>query len=420
MLTPDPPSSLGNPPPPFTETLALPDMPPEREGRVVPVAPGSAGVDLRACRKILVVKLDFIGDFVLTTPFLGGLRRAAPDAEITLMVLDRVFDLAIPCGLVDRVVAVPAAAEGPLRFGAVTWDGLSAFLRDFQGGFFDLALVPRWDTDFNGATRIAGLSGAPRVVGFSERCTPRKAVENAGLDRYLSIALLDARDCHEVEHTLGMLDALGAARETRLHLDLTDADRHSAADLRHAYFGDPSPPLLAVAPFAAGRRQWPLDRTVDLAARVARRFGMVVVVVGGPDTSAGAEQVAAGIRAEGVDAASSAAVLRLRGNAALIGQAALFIGMDSGPGHIAAALGVPVVIVGVHPHGAAPGHPAAPERFGPWVDPARVLVLRPPGYREPCGDGCEADEPHCILGVTVDDAFAATAAFADTVLSDHP
>lgn len=420
MLTPDPPSSLGNPAPRFARTLTLPDLPPLREGRVVAPGPGSAGIDLAACRRILVVKLDFIGDFVLTTPFLGGLRRAAPDAEITLVVLDRVFDLAAPCSLVDRVIAVPAAAEGPVRLAASAWGDLSAFLDDFRGGTFDLALVPRWDTDFNGATRIAGLSGAPHVVGFSERCTERKAVENAGFDRYLTVALLDTRECHEVEHTLAMLDALGAARETRLRLDLTDADRHSAADLRHACFGDPSPPLLAVAPFAAGRRQWPLDRMVALAARVARRFRMVVVVVGGPDTAAGAEQVAAAIRAEGLDAVSSAAVLRLRGNAALIGQASFFIGMDSGPAHIAAALGVPVVVLGVHPHGASPGHPAAPERFGPWGDLSRVLVLRPPAHHDPCRDGCEADEPHCILGLTVDDVVPAIAAFAGTVLSERP
>ena len=110
---------------------------------------------------------------------------------------------------------------------------------------------------------------------------------------------------------------------------------------------------------------------------------MDVAVIGGPDDVAGAERVAATIGAHGVRAASTAGVLGLRGNAALIGDAALFVGMDSGPGHIAAALGVPVVIVGVHPHGASPGHPAAPERFGPWGDPSRVLVLRPPAPPRP-------------------------------------
>jgi heptosyltransferase-2 len=144
---------------------------------------------------------------------------------------------------------------------------------------------------------------------------------------------------------------------------------------------------------------------------------MDVAVIGGPDDVAEAERVAATVAAQGLRAASSAGVLALRDNAALIGGASLFVGMDSGPGHIASALGVPVVIVGVHPHGASPGHPAAPERFGPWGDPSRVLVLRPPGHRDPCSDGCEANEPHCILGITVDDVVGVVALFAERALA---
>jgi heptosyltransferase-2 len=105
-------------------------------------------------------------------------------------------------------------------------------------------------------------------------------------------------------------------------------------------------------------------------------------------------------------------VLGLRENAALIGRAALFIGMDSGPGHIAAALGVPVVTVGAQPVGASPEHTGAPERFGPWADAARVLVLRPPAHSAPCTDGCDADDPHCILGLAVDEVLPRVLAFA--------
>ena len=132
MLKPDPPSALGNPPPPFAETLFLPGRPPLRAGRVVEAAPGRAGVDLRACRDILVVKLDFIGDFVLTTPFLSGLREAAPEASITLVVLDRVFAIASRSTLADRVIAVPAAAEGPVRFAAGSEPALAGFLADWR------------------------------------------------------------------------------------------------------------------------------------------------------------------------------------------------------------------------------------------------------------------------------------------------
>ena len=419
MIKPDPPSSLGNPPPPCAETLALPDLPPVRGGRVVDIGPGVAGVDLAACRKILLVKLDFIGDWALTTPFLAGLRRAAPGAEITAVVLDRVYDLAAPCRLVDRVIAVPAAATGPVRFGAGSATNLAAFLGDFRSGAFDLALVPRWDTDFNGATRIAGLSGASVVIGFSEQCTPRKRVENAGFDRYLDTALLDLRHCHEVEHTLGLLDALGGQRETRLQLDVTEADRAAAAAFRLGSFGDANRPMLAVAPFAAGRRQWPLDRTAALASQLARRFRMDVVAIGGPDNTDDARTFADLVTADGVRAAPTAGVLGLRESAALIGGASLFVGMDSGPGHIAAALGVPVVIVSAHPHGASPTHPAAPERFGPWAESSRVLILRAPSHRAPCSDGCEADEPHCILGIAVDDVVGAIERFAEAALKDR-
>ena len=131
-------------------------------------------------------KLDFIGDWVLTTPFLANLRRSAPRATITVVVLDRVFELARTCRFVDRVVAVTRAERDRVWFGAATIGALAAFRSDFLGGAFDIALVPRWDVDFNGALKLAWASGARHVVGFSERCTPRKAILNRGDDRFCS------------------------------------------------------------------------------------------------------------------------------------------------------------------------------------------------------------------------------------------
>jgi heptosyltransferase-2 len=407
MLRPDPPSALGNPGPPVSAVLDLPDAPPLRAGRRVDLGPGTAGVDLAGARKILVVRLDFIGDWVLTTPFLAGLRRAAPEAHITAVVLDRVFALAAASTLVDRVVAVPAAASGPVMVGAASDADLVGFLADYDSGTFDIALVPRWDTDFNGATRIAGASGATVVVGFAEDCTARKSVENTGFDRFLDVAVVDRRpDRHEVVHLAGFLDALGGGGDApRLHLDLTDADRAAADGFRRSAFGPSTRQLLAIAPFAAGRRQWDLGRTAELAGAVAAARGMDVVVIGGPENAAPARDIAARIAATGVRAASAAGSLGLRENAALAGSAALFIGMDSGPGHMAAALGVPVVTIGAHPDGASAAHPSAPERFAPWAPAGRSLLLRPPGHRAPCTDGCDADAPHCILEIEVAEAL---------------
>lgn len=415
-LPPDPPSSLGNPPPPFTETLELPDLPPERAGRVVALAPGVAGVALDRCRKILIVKLDFIGDWVLTTPLLASLRRAAPQAEITAIVLERVFSLARASRLVDRVISVPAAASGPLRFGADASETLESFLRDYGvRGSFDLALVPRWDTDFNGATPIAGLSGATEVVGFSERCTPRKQRDNRGFDTFLTTAIVDLRHCHEVEHALGLIEALGGTPSTDLQVDLAAGDISAARSFRESAYGG-GRPLLAVAPFAAGRRQWPDDRLSGVVSALVDRYAFDPAVIASPDSAAHAHAFVDGLRARGIPAATSVDALGLGGNAALLGMAALFIGMDSGPAHLAAALGVPVVVLTPNPVGSSPGHTGAPERFRPWTGPSRLLLLRPARHTEPCHDGCDADRPHCILGLTVDEVLDPVLEFARQVL----
>ncbi len=411
MLHPDPPSALGNAPPPYAATLALPGAPPAREGRLVEIGERIA-VDLGARRKILVPKLDFIGDWVLATPFLAGLRHSAPQAEITVVVLDRVYDLAAPCRFADRVISVGAASHGPVRFAAGDAEMLSAFVADMEKGVFDLALAPRWDSDFNGALRLAGLSGAETVVAFSEGCTARKQVDNRGDDRFCTAALLDLRDCHEVEHNLGLLAAIGGTGEACLSLDLTEADRHAAAMFRSGNFGDSTRPMLALAPFAAGRRQWPLERSVALARRLATDFGMDIAVIGSSESAADAARVAAQARSENGHAVSAAGRLGLRESAALIGSASLLIGMDSGPGHIAAALGIPVATLFSNPAGASQRHVSAPERFRPWAPPERLHIIRPPRHAAPCTDGCDDDHPHCILGIEVDDVYPRLAEFA--------
>ena len=386
-----------------------------REGGVVGIDDPGAVIDLAGLRKILVVKLDFIGDWVLTTPFLAGLRRSAPQAEITAVVLDRVYDLAAPCRFVDRVVAVAPADHGPVRFAAATAADLDAFLGDYASGAFHLALVPRWDSDFNGALRLAGLSGAARVVGFSEECTERKRSDNRGDDRFYSTAFVDRDDAHEVEHMIGLLEAIGGRADTdAVAIDLCAEDWRAADAFAGTHFGGAARPLLAVAPFAAGRKQLPLERTADLARRFAARFGLAVAVIGSPEHGEAGEAFA---RMVGPGAVSAAGRLGLRQGAALIGRAALLLGMDSSPGHIAAALGTPAAIVFGNHAGGSPRHVGAPERFRPWCDPALIHLIRPAAPLSPCVEGCDADQPHCILQVETDVVLPALADFlAGTLL----
>ncbi len=163
-----------------------------------------------------------------------------------------------------------------------------------------------------------------------------------------------------------------------------------------------------------------LDRTAALASHVAGRFGMDVVAIGGPDNVGEARCVRrprSGERRSRRIHSGRTRIARERG-ADRGGVAVRRHGQRAwltSPRRSAC----PVVILSGHPHGASPTHPGAPERFGPWADPSRVLVLRTPAHRAPCSDGCEADEPHCILGIEVDDVAGPVERFAKAALKDR-
>ncbi|MCP4384060.1 MAG: glycosyltransferase family 9 protein [Hyphomicrobiales bacterium] len=409
MPKPAPPHTLGNPKPSFSARVQLSVAPTVREGLVV----NSGGaqrlpVDLAGCRRILVVRLDFIGDWVLTTPFLANLRAGAPAAEITIVVLNRVFDLARSCRFVDRVVAVDPAPEGPATFYAADESVLDGFVADYTSGAFDLAVVPRWDTDFNAALRIADGSKAARVIGFSETNTAHRQEKNRGEDRFYSAVLKDEALAHEVEHKLELLVAMGGTVAGRdLQLDLDPADDLRASAFREDRLGG-ARQFLAVAPFTVPRKQLPLERTAALVNRLAAAFDLPVAVIGSPVHAGDAEAFLPQLDCQ----AAVAVGLSLGTSAALIGQASALIGMDSGPAHIAAALETPVAVIFNHGVAASPRHASSPERFAPWGDPGRVLILRPDRPLSPCTDGCVVyDVAHCITQLDVDDLFPPIADF---------
>ncbi len=117
------------------------------------------------------------------------------------------------------------------------------------------------------------------------------------------------------------------------------------------------------------------------------------MVIGAPGDAPIADDLVAQL---GPNAVSACGRLTLRQSAALLRRCAALIGMDSGPAHIAAAVDTPVAVVSCHPASGDPGHENAPQRFGPWGDPVRILVLQPPQPIAPCTRACTADEPHCI------------------------
>jgi heptosyltransferase-3 len=342
------------------------------------------------------VKLDFIGDYVLTIPFLDNLRRNAPRAHITLAVIDRAFPFAVGCPSVDRVVSVSSADGRRIVFSAGSIGDAAGFRSDYTTGAFDLALVPRWDIDFNGALQVAWASGARRVAGFDEAATARKALLNRGDDRFYTDLVRDRRSVHEVEHKLALLEALGAtvtSREARLTIGRRE--RTESRAYLDAAFGRARRPILAVAPFlVGGPRQYPPELLAPIVRKVAETLDLDVLVVGARVDAERGETFA---EAVGTRARSSLRDLSPLASAAVVADCIAFVGMDSGPGHLAAAVGTPVAIISGYGKGGSPDHPLSPDRFRPWGPPDKVLIIQPDSATAPCRDGCEAGEAHCIL-----------------------
>lgn len=355
-------------------------------------------IDLAGLKSILIVRLDQIGDVVLTTPFIRELRRNAPQAWITLVVNPKVANLVEDCPYVDEILTFNSRAERPALL-RLTSRALLMASKSLWRRRFDLAVVPRFDVDHFHATFLGYFSGAANRVGYSEGISAVKQRLNAGYDRLLTRAIDGAAGEHEVLRNLNVLSFLGGVvGDDRLELWLREADR-SHADLilksrgvRDGEF------LVAFAPGAADpKRRWSPDRLVELGRHVLRELSSHLVVVGGP----GEQDLGSLLEDKlGSSVINLTGRRSLRETAAILERCSLTVASDSGPMHLAAAAGSAVVEISCHPRTAAPDHCNSPIRFRPWR--VASVVLQPEKPAPPCVDACEAKAAHCVLGVTVE------------------
>jgi len=361
---------------------------------------------LRSARRILVVKLDEIGDLLLAGPFLRGLRASAPRARIDLVVSTAAAPLTIGWTIVDAVVvlAAPPGEDGRLDFTGRTPDDMRAFANDFGQGF-DIAINARFDFDSRGAATLIASTRAPIRLAFSETVTPWKARSNAGFDRAYTHFPRAGGHAHEVERGLELLEELGGE------------DVVAGSPLVPPVVGDvslegvplPSRFVVLAPTTASSRRNMPIARFAEVAEIVATRLGVGLVVVGSADGRERSRVLTRALTAADILNVDLTGRTDIRTTAAIIARAEALVGMDSGPAHIAASLGIPVAVISCRPAGGDPNDIHAPERFRPWG--REVLVIEPPRALKPCSGACRADVAHCVTTIDPDAAGRRIAEF---------
>ena len=344
--------------------------------------------------RILLVRLRLIGDVAFTTPILRALRRRFPAAHIAYLVEPSAAPVVAGNPHINELLVIPK------RSGVARLRDDFAMAQRLRRGHFDVAL------DLHGGPRAAFLAWASRapmrigysiagrswmythVVGRSPDLAPRHSVLNqADLLRPLGID-----GCDPVHEPMEMApDGVAGARVgTRL------AEAGIGAD-------DP----MVVMHVSAGNpfRRWPPEAFAATAAALAIQDSRLrVILISGPSDHAAAAAIAKDARV----IAGPAGVRILEGDydltelRELVARAAVYIGGDSGPLHIAATTGTPIVaLLG----------PTLPERSRPWRDPSWFTEMVDVGSLpcRPCDQRrCAPGDFRCLTGITAEQVVAAT------------
>jgi ADP-heptose:LPS heptosyltransferase len=358
-------------------------------------------------RRVLVIKPDHLGDLLLATPALAALRGALPGARITGLVgpwarrmwqgnpdLDALVELPFP-GF-DRA-ARRGGPLAPLR----PYLALARYAVLLRREGYDAALLLRDDHWWGAA--LAALAGIPRRVGHAHPlCAP-----------LLTDALPYEPREHVTRQALRVVacvgewgsGGVGASRPEvllgRPPMRFVPAPQEEAwADgwvAEHLAAGER---LVVIHPGTGGAaKHWLPERWGAVADALAAEPGVRLLLTGGPGEGALVAQIAALTAAPALTLAGQTSVGQL---AALLGRAALVLGADSGPLHIAVSQGAPTI----HLFG-----PSDHARFGPWGHPSRHAVLRAGLWCSPCGvfAACPRGTagPECMAAIQTGSVVAA-------------
>ncbi len=277
----------------------------------------------RKFENVLVVRTDRIGDVVLTLPMIPVLRERFPGSRISMLLRSCTTGLAEGFAGLDNILTYDTSGEEK---------GFLAILAELRAQRFDLAVVS------HPTFRIAVLifcAGVPVRVGSGYRWYSflfnRKVFEHR-----------KTAEKHEAEYNISLLQVIGlAAPEVpRIALAIPESSKSAAAAEIRRLGMKPSEKFVVLHPGSGGSaRDWSAENFGDLAQELMRD-GFRVVVTGSTDEAGLVEKV---LTRSGGAALSSAGRMPLKDLAAFIGAAQLFVSNSTGPLHIAAAVGTPVI-----------------------------------------------------------------------------
>jgi ADP-heptose:LPS heptosyltransferase len=315
-------------------------------------------------QRILVALVAGIGDFVLATPAIRAIAEGFPDAAITFLTTPQAADLARPCPYLREVVTFDLRGYRPGERGAGwgAWQRFREVTSALRSRRFSLAVNLYQVATWTGAIRMALLFsriGADRTAG---RWSGGRG------------AIFDVRSPdrpHETDAMLSLAAALGCPSDDATpRLWIPETSRDSAARCLGAAGIERSAPYVALHVGSnKPEARLPEDTAADIGREIQRAADAPVTLTGDPSEAEAMARLSARIGSGARSVAGRTDLLEL---AAILEGARAAVTVDSGPMHLAAAVGTPLVVL---------FGPGDPDRFGPRGRAGQVAVLQ--GRRHP-------------------------------------
>ena len=306
---------------------------------------------------------------VLLTPALRALKTAYPQSHLALLIRPLVVDLMVPHPYVDEVI-VDSKGKGPGHLPSF-WKLVSEICRlDF-----DLAIVLH-PTSFRNAL-IPFLAGIPERIGSN--------VSGRGL--LLTQTCTDRKDLHEVRRYLSVLELIDIHEpNAKLEFWHTEADRYTARQILATHGVSPKEYLIGVNLGTTWRtKRWSLENFAEVITQVQNRFGAQILLTGSTAEIPLGEALAQIAKIEAINLIGKTTLMQL---GALIESCTLYLTCDSGPMHLAAAVGTPTIAL---------FGPTSPTRHSPYGENHEVIekpVECRPCYKRKC---MRKDLPHLCM-----------------------
>jgi len=345
-------------------------------------------------QSILLIRPDHLGDLLFTTPALRLLHEAFPQALITYLVGPWSTAIVESNPHVDEIALCPfpGFTRQKKRFFLKPYVILLRYARLLRRENFDLAIVLRFD-HWWGAL-LAHLAGIPRRVGY----------DIAEVRPFLTDIVPYSSGRHEVEQNLALVEWVTSnrLRVTRAPLEfnlITEDEVFAEGYLARHGVGDSDWLICVHSGAGAPVKLWRNEAWAQVADALAQRYESKVILTGAEEEASLCRAIAERMITRPIVAAGETSLSEL---AAIMARCRLVLGVDSGPLHLAVALGVPTV----HLFG-----PVDSRAFGPWGDPAHHIVVTSEMHCIPCNRldyaPAELHQHPCVRNITVEQVLEA-------------